>query len=114
MPKCSYSHGDPGLVKRVRGACSYYRQLNEPARLNLRVRVDELIEQIGKSIRKSNEGGYRRWVKDALQNGAGIAHRWTAGTPKAPSLPDSMVMDVETTRDPCSMAVHHAKTWEKY
>ena len=44
-------------------------------------------EEVQKAIDKNNRLGFKAWVCRSLENGAGIAHKFTTETPKAPPLP---------------------------
>ena len=57
--------------------------------------IKEILKRIIRNVEGINRESYTQWVNKALENGAGIAHRFTSQTPKAPPLPEKL-KDEET------------------
>jgi len=69
-------------ARRIRGAASYVHKMNKAALYKMRKSLDELIEAIHKRLQAESKKGYYTWVNRSLENGAGIAHKWTTQTPR--------------------------------
>ena len=48
--------------------------------------VDRAIKDTMNTIAREAREGFRKWVKKALENGAGVAHKWTTQNPKSPTI----------------------------
>ena len=75
------------VAKKIRGVTTYLHNLNLSHLQKMEMRLAELDQAVRKRIKKAGDEGYLKWVSKALENGAGIAHKWTTQEPKAPPLP---------------------------
>jgi hypothetical protein len=57
--------------------------------------------------------GFKEWIAKALKNGAGIAHKYTTQTPKAPPLPGIIKEGKKGLFDPQDKVDHFARQWNK-
>ena len=100
------------LGAKVSNACRYIHNMNEAAITKLRNLVDEEIRKEEQEMQRKAKESYHQWVAQALENGAGQAHRWCVQQPKAPPLPLYIEEGGETLYHPVDKAHHYKEMWE--
>jgi len=67
-----------------------------------------IASQEVKAHKEAAAAAWKRWVAEAIRNGASAAHRW-ANARNKPVL----TVTAPGTLDPCSIVAHHSKGWQK-
>ena len=80
---------------------------------NLVKMVDEAIKETTDKIKSDRNSGFSSWLEKALGNGAGLAHRFTHQTPKAPPLPEVIHTKDGILTRPAEMCVYYRHMWEQ-
>ena len=99
-------------IRKLRSALAYIHSMNSAALDKLILRVEELLAEALKVEEEKSRSDYHAWVSRALENGSGLAHRWTVQEPKAPPLPTYIQVGDRTLYHPLDKASHYKEYWD--